>query len=473
MVIFYRLRLERAVFILETLGKIKDTIDRFSLIAPGDRILVALSGGPDSVALLNILYSLKEQCKISLAAAYINHKIRPRAAKKEIFFCSQICHKLEAPFFQDEINIPKLSLQEKTATEETGRKYRYQALQQIAKENGYNKIATGHHRDDRVETILFNLARGTSRNGMIGFQSFRDNIIRPLYDVSREEIIEYLDSKKIGFLIDRSNASSRYTRNRIRNRLMKLIEKDISSSAGDNIIRFSEILREEERFLDKYTSKLFGKLHAVTPGGKNTLDLKNKLDYDVWLQRRLVVHLLKHCGIEEIDYALVERLIKKIKTGKSGKIQISAELYADYLNEKFFIFGPEREIKSLNIDIPGRYDLDYPGIWIKFEYTGEGEDIERYQSDKSVACIDAENIRLPLNIEGLKRGLRFHPYGRPGRKKARDFLTDIKYSRPLRDELPVLYDNEGVVWLAGIEIDQRFAITKQTRKILKIEIGRR
>ncbi|MEE9441062.1 MAG: tRNA lysidine(34) synthetase TilS [candidate division Zixibacteria bacterium] len=453
--------------------QIKKTIGRYSLIASGDQILVALSGGPDSVALLHILDNLKEQYEISLAAAYINHKIRPRAARKEILFCSEMCKELSIPFYQDEIDIPGLSMEEKTGTEETGRKYRYQALRKIAKENGYNKIATGHHRDDRVETILFNLARGTGRHGMIGFQPFRDNVIRPLYDVSREEIYDYLEDKKIAYVIDSSNTSPRYTRNRIRRRLIKLIERDISSSAKDNIIRFSEILRAEEEFLAEYTSKLFGKLHAITPGGKNTLDLKNKLDYDVWLQRRLLVRLLKQCDVDEIDYALVERLLKKVKIGKSGKIQISAELYADYLNEKLFVFRPGREIKSAYIEIPGRYDLDYPRVWIKFEYIDEDEDIERYKRDKSAACIDAEKIKLPLSIGGLKRGLRIHPFGRPGRKKARDFLTDIKYPRPLRDELPVVYDNEGVVWLAGIEIDQRLAITRRTRKILKIEIGRR
>lgn len=453
--------------------QIKKTIEQFSLISNGDRILVALSGGPDSVALLYVLSKLKKKYELSLGAAYINHKIRPRAAKKEISFCRDICQKLNVQFYLDEINIPELSSEDKTGIEETGRKYRYLALNKIAGGNGFNKIATGHHRDDRVETILFNLARGAGRHGISGFQPFRDNIIRPLYDVGREAIIDYLNNMKIGYLIDSSNASSRYTRNRIRTRLIKLIEKDISSSARDNIIRFSEILRDEEEFLDEYVSQIFGKLHSVTPGGKNILDLKNKLDYDEWLQRRLIVRFLKECDIEEIDYALVERLINKIKIGKSGKIQINAERYADYLDEKFIVFGREREIKRVNIEIPGRYNLDYPKVWLKFEYNDSGGVIDSYKRDRSAAFVDAEKIKLPLSIGGLKRGLRFHPYGRPGSKKARDFLTDIKYPRPLRDELPVVYDKEGVVWLAGVEIDQRFAITKQTRKKLKIEIGRR
>ncbi|MCK5126137.1 MAG: tRNA lysidine(34) synthetase TilS [candidate division Zixibacteria bacterium] len=456
----------------DMLQKVSSTIRRYSLIEKGDSVLVGFSGGPDSVALLHLLNDLKSKLKLKLGAVYVNHQLRPRAAKKEERFCHEFCEKLGISFFSTSVNIPDLSKTDKTGIEETARKYRYEAMQSIAEKQKFTKIAVGHHSDDRVETIIFNFCRGAGRHGIIGFQPIRDNIIRPLYEATREEILRYLKDNQLEYLTDLSNLKNQFTRNRIRRKIIPLICKEISGSAPSNIIRFSHLLSDEDRFLSDYTAKIYKKIHRVSPGGKNSLDLRKKLEYDVWLMRRLLFQLLLDAGLFDIEFAQVERLRKMLDGSRSGRMQLASKRFAEYTHDELFVYSMLNKMARTPVSIPGDYSLDYPLIRVNLTLM-EPENVSNIKGTPQNICFaDADRLIKPLSISGLKPGGRFHPFGRPGSKKAGDFLTDIKYPRPLRDELPVLYDKKGIVWLAGVELANRAAVTAKTRKILKIEIGK-
>lgn len=448
-----------------------DTIARNRLIEEADRILVGFSGGPDSVALLHILHGLRRRLQFSMGALYINHQLRPRAARKEARFCGNLCDRLKIPYYYEEVNIKLLAEEEKAGIEETARNHRYLIFGRVAAKYGYNKIAVGHHRDDRVETVLFNLIRGSGRAGLSGMPARRGKIIRPLFDLSREQIIDYLKHNKLEYMIDRSNLSRQYTRNRIRLDVLPLIEQKISARASNNILRLSEILAEEEAYLDQRASRIYSKSVTKTPGGKIKLDLETFLQYDLWLRRRLLMRLLVEAGQVDIEFADIDRLSGLAATEGNTRLSISKDLFAEKYGRAIYLYRSGERITRREANIPGVVRLEYPRVRINLEYVDRLNVKEVNRKGNAIAFIDFDKIDFPINLSGLKEGARFHPFGRPGSKKAGDFLTDIKYPRPLRNELPVLSDRYGIVWLAGVEIDDRVKIGKTTKKVVKLEIG--
>lgn len=456
----------------DAFDKAAKVIALYSLIEKGDAVLVGLSGGPDSVALLHILYRLQHQFGFNLGAVYINHRLRPRIAKKEANFCADLCSRLSLPFLYDEVDIPHLAKMERRGIEETARKYRYQALVDLAQQDGYQKIAVGHHQDDRAETILFNLFRGTGRQGVISLPISRGNIIRPLYDVTRKEIMAYLDRHRLAYMIDRSNLSPVYTRNRLRHRLIPTIEKEISERAIDNLIRFSDILAAEDKFLRQTMFPLYRRIVYVTPGGKFKLDLTRWFNYDKWLKRRLIMQWLSDAELWEIDYVEVERMIN-IAEGKNNiRRSLPGHWSVEKCGNEMFLYQSGNIIDKFEINIPGRIELPYPELCISTERAGRRSlhSIKKFAG--RIAYVDAAKLSGEIFVSGVKKGMKFRPCGRPGSKKVGDFLTDIKYPRPLRDELPIICDQKGIVWLAGLEIDDRVKIDSHTKETVKFEIGR-
>ncbi len=455
----------------EIVARVAETIRKYDLIEKGDRVLIGLSGGPDSVAMMHILYSLGEMLEFSLSAAYINHKLRPRAAKREARFCDTLCGRYSIPFKAGEIDIPQLSRKDKTGLEETARIYRYRILEKMAQEQDCDKIAVGHHRDDRAETVLFNLLRGSGRMGLAAIPPRRGKIIRPLYDLNRPEIADYIEDCGLKFMVDRSNQSLKFTRNRIRRRVIPMLKRVVTESAVENIVRFSEIMADEERFLGHMASEVLEKVISRTPGGKIRLDLSHKLKYDIWLKRRLVLGILADAGPADIEFAEVERIVELIDGERQTRLAIRDDWMAETAGDGLYLYRPGTQIGRYKVTVPGQCRMDYPHMKIDFEYAAAERVKDLETASSQTAYIDAERVVDELYITGLEPGARFRPFGRPGSKKVGDFLTDCKYPRPLRDELPVVYDGAGIVWLAGLEIDHRVRVRNETRKILKIEIG--
>ncbi len=445
------------------------TIKKQALISRADRVLVGLSGGPDSTALMHIMHHLQDKLDISLAGLYLNHMLRPRSAKKEADFCREFCAKLAVLYLYEEADVTDLAAMMKTGIEETAREVRYSVYDAAAHRGGFTKIAVGHHRDDRAETILFNLFRGAGRQGIIGLQPKRGKIIRPLYDISHKDILEYLQENKVTYMLDSSNRSPKFTRNRIRNRVIPLIEKEVTVKAVDNILRYSRIVADEDAFLHRLARQAYEKLVEVSPGGKFSLDLTDKLKYDIWLWRRLVIQLLSAAGLFDIAYEEVERVIDLIESNRQTRRSLRYGLHAEIAGTALYIYRADRKITPIRVAIPGHYQLDYPHVRIDLTLVKYPDGSGR---TSSVACIDADRLVGELTITGVKPGMRFHPYGRPGSKKVGDFLTDRKYPRPLRDEVPVLCDQKGVVWVAGLEIDHRVRVQSSTKRVARIEVKR-
>jgi len=455
---------------IDLVKKVEKNILELGLIDRGDKILVAFSGGPDSTALLYALHRLSAKHEFSTAACYINHKIRPRAVRKEIEFCRETCAELHIPFSVIETDIPVLAEELKISLEEAGHRFRKDALAYMADEMKCNKIALGHHLDDLTETVLFRLFRGTGPGGLNPLKPLDSGRIRPLYNISRSEIENYLRAKKIDSMLDKSNQESNYSRNYIRNKIIPVVEKRFGSKYRSSILNFTQILADENRYLDSLAREKLKKAAMVTPGGKIVVDLALISGYDVWLKRRMFKLVLENAGgrpgsgnFEEINRIL------ELPDSHIKALNLTNGLTVARDRTQLIFFGKKTNIGKTEIEIRGMTQLNGIDISIKCTPGKPGRArLEKVKDGRSVS-VDYNRLALPLHARGIRPGDSFSPLGMTRTKKIGDFLTDKKVSKYFRDEIPVLFDQKGIIWLVGHQIANRVKIDKTTRKVLTIE----
>lgn len=287
--------------------KVLKTMQKYNMIKSGDTIVIGVSGGPDSMALLNILNNLKEKLNIKLYVAHINHMIREEA-DEETEFVKDFCAKIDVEFFAKKVKVEEEAKKQRIGTEEAGRNIRYDFFEEVAKRVGANKIATAHNSNDNAETVLMNLIRGTSISGLKGIEKVRDGkFIRPIIECSREEIEEYCKENNLNPRYDKTNNENIYTRNKIRNLLIPFLKKEFNPNIIEGINRLSQIATEEEQFINKTVEKEYKKLSLVVNNNEKRiiLDLKefNKLDYAI--KSKLILYTISKAygtanGIEKI-----------------------------------------------------------------------------------------------------------------------------------------------------------------------------
>lgn len=237
--------------------EVLETIKKYKMIENGDKVVIGVSGGPDSMSLLNCLYSLKDKLKIEIYVAHINHMIRVEA-DEETEYVKEFCNRKGIEFFCKKIDVEKEAKALKIGTEEAGRNIRYQFFEEVARETKSNKIATAHNSNDNAETVLMNLLRGTSVSGLKGIEKVRDGkFIRPIIERSRQEVEEYCEKENLNPKYDKSNAENIYTRNKVRNLLIPFIQKEFNPNILEGINRLSNLAAEQERFIDNIVQKKY------------------------------------------------------------------------------------------------------------------------------------------------------------------------------------------------------------------------
>ena len=294
--------------------KVKETIKKYNLIDKDEKILVGVSGGPDSIALVTILHKLG----YNLCVAHINHGLRENAILDEEYVL-EYCKKINIPCFIKKANLNENS--ENMSIEEAGRKIRYDFFNEILMQENCTKIATAHNSNDNAETIIMNMIRGSGLSGLKGIEPKRNNIIRPLIKISRKEIIKYCEENQITPRHDESNDETIFTRNKVRLELIPYIEKNINSNVINNINRMSEIISDEEKFISNQTEKAYKETILKETNEKLVCNLKifNKLD--IVLKRRIILKLIiKILGnAKDIEKVHVDDIVKLCENNVGGK----------------------------------------------------------------------------------------------------------------------------------------------------------
>jgi len=477
---------------MELLEKVKETINKYSMLSEDDCVLIGLSGGPDSVCLAVILDKVKKDFNLTLHALYVDHGLRPDEIEKEKEFCRELCSKLEINFLSKSVDVKSHVKRKGGNIQEAARELRYAAYENVAAQVRAKKIALGHNADDQAETLLMTLFRGSGRKGLSGIPPVRNLaisgrrseisfnhvlIIRPLIEIERTEIEKFLsqnaraihESPLPPFVVDSSNLRSDYFRNWVRLNVINELKKR-NPALIRNISRTVDIIREEDEYLEVVVTKTLMRLISR----KSNVTIELFLSPLQGIERPILRRVLRRAvdateGLRGISLAHIEDIISLIRTGASGdRIHLPGDIRVirDYSILKITSVSPVK-IDEYEINPPCDIDIREAGISVKalFENKSEGRDENRF----SVA-LDAEAMMFPLKVRHRKNGDFFYPQGFGGRKKLQDYFVDEKISRDERDSIPVIVSGNDIVWIAGYRADERFKVTDKTEKVLRLII---
>jgi len=295
--------------------KVLETINKFNLIENGDKIVLGVSGGPDSISMLNILQDIRKDEKIELnfeiVVAHINHMIREEAKEEELYV-KAYCYKNDIEFYSKSIDVKKLANTNKIGTEEAGRNARYKFFNEILEKTNSNKIAIAHNKNDNAETMIMNILRGTGISGLKGIESKRERYIRPLIECEREEIERYCEEKNLKPKIDKTNFENEYTRNKIRNIVIPYIKQEFNPNIVNTLERLSNLVKEEEKYIEKQVKSTYNEVIIEEKEKEIILDLKKFNIQEKVIKSRLILYTITRLfgtsqGIEKIH---IEDIIK-------------------------------------------------------------------------------------------------------------------------------------------------------------------
>lgn len=414
------------------------------LLEDKDRILVALSGGADSVALIRVLLSLNYSCE----CAHCNFHLRGEESDRDEKFVRSLCQKLSIPLHVIHFETETYAQENHLSIEMAARKLRYEWFELLRDKRDLSAIAVAHHLDDSVETVVLNLIRGTGINGLKGINPKNGYIVRPLLNEKRDDILEYLCAIQQDYVTDSTNLQDEYIRNKIRLNIIPLM-KEINPSVIDNINETSMRLREAAAIYNNDREKeIKSKLLRIS-NDSFRLSINSVLN-DI-APKSLLYEILSPLGFNS---AQTKDIFKCLLTEQSGKRFYSYQW--EVLRDRDTLF-----IQSKNIQTSSPV-LNIEEI--------EKESNFKIPNDKNIAYIDADKVTLPLTIRLWKHGDKFVPLGMTGKKKISDYLTDKKYTIHQKEKQYVVCSNEDIVWLVNERIDNRFCITEKTKRILKIHI---
>lgn len=501
--------------------KVLENIKKYNLIEYGESVLVGLSGGADSVCLLHILYTIKNELGIKLFCSHINHKLRGKESDMDEEFVKDLCKKLGITLFSVSLNIKEIAKKENVSIEEAARENRYKQFALQGANIGNCKIAVGHNKNDQAETVMLNLIRGTGLDGLKGMSYKRGNIIRPLLNIKRTEIERYCLKHKLTPRVDSTNLEGIYTRNRIRLDLFPYISKEFKVDIVETINRMADLVEDDYSYLESVSMELFSNclLKEYNNGVELNIEQINK-NHSAIKKRiiRIAIDRVKGnlTGIEKIHIDNVTDLCKKGRTGavihlpegvhvrksynaleiyiaehsdnkkyklKNGKFLLKEKITLE--EESAFhkiitipgityidILESSIEATMLNINIFNKAvfkTLDNKSLVQFFDYD-KLTHVEANMDDESDRSEDIHNKKIwNIVIRGRNKGDILNPYRCKGTQKLKRFFINNKIPRDIRDNIPLIAKGKEIVWVIGYKTSDKFKITEKTKNILKLE----
>lgn len=475
------------------LRKVKHTIKEYDLIQQGEKIIVAVSGGADSVCLLHILNSFKKDFNLSIHVAHLNHLLRGKESDRDEDFVRKSAESLSLPCTIEKSDIKALKKKLKTSTQAAARIARIDFLSRLKNKINASKIALGHTLDDRVETVFINLIKGSGTSGIAGMDFFNKNlsIIRPLMNITRNEVETYLDLKKIKFVTDSSNFKNIYLRNKIRIELIPLLENSFNPEIKKRIADTAQILSVEDKHLESLAKEslkfiLTKTSHKPLPANdSNGQDLK-KIVLNIILLKDLPVPIIYRIirnvfwrlssKNKKLTFSHVEKIYSSIKQSQTGKtISLPENIKVQKNYNELIFFKPSKInnfhfFKEIKLQVPGQTKLPYQNKILN-SFIIPKNSIKFIVKDKNLGLFDFQKIKLPLTIRSKRDGDSFTPLGMNKQKKLKNFFIDIKVPQLRRKEIPLLVSGEEIIWIAGERISDKFKVTTSTKDVLLIGIA--
>ncbi len=446
-----------------------ETSNGYGLIQKGDRILVALSGGADSVFLLHFLVAYQRYFNIQLSAIHLNHGLRGERADSDERFCRDLCSTLGIPFHAVRADIKALAKERKLSIEEAGRIARYGAFNARLEETGFTKLATAHHADDNLESLLLNLTKGCGINGLRGIAPLKDGyIIRPLLALKKTDIVAALEASGIGYCIDESNEDNAFERNKLRNSVIPQL-RSINPEIAEATLRLSD----NARAMADITSELLEQLERLSVTAKNPdglhLEIAPLLAAPSALRTALIIKTVE----ENCNLLLPKNLavqIAALTEKRSGARLAIGKEYTAWRERGTIIIGKtgSRPDIETSADLTTGKGTNIGGALLSLESVTAGEIC--YTLDGMTEFIDGGNISLPLTVRYWQPGDKFMPLGMQNRKNVSDFLAEQKVASREKSRQLVVCSGKAVVWVVGLRIDERFKVKSDSGSIIKLSV---
>jgi tRNA(Ile)-lysidine synthase len=476
----------------QVLRTVEQVITAHAMFKSNEKVLVGVSGGSDSVALLHVLLELTPRYAFTLGIAHLNHGLRGREANADAEFVSSLARKYALPFYTEKRNTRQYQTRYKLSLEEAARQIRYAFFIEVAKKYGFDKIALGHQANDNAENVLMYLLRGSGTRGLSGIPPIREGkIVRPLLGITKSQIENYLAAAGLASVTDRSNAELQFTRNRLRHQLLPVLISSYNPRLIETLNRLAEIMRAEERWIRDTVTPVFDDLIVEKTAGILTLSVPALHAVQTAVLRRIIRMALETVkgDLRRITFTHIESTRKLLgKNWAYGHLNLPGHITIRRQGDKLLIYREKDAPKHHRLK-PGNYRdhvFSYPvpapglkpvvvkiketGARLVFTITRAGNIADIRKAGQHVAFFDMHGLTFPLTIRNLRPGDRFNPLGMTGTQKVKDFFINRKIPRSNRSRYPLLLNLDRIIWVAGHRIDHSVRVTDATENILKVEL---
>lgn len=458
----------------KTIIKVRHTISRYKMFESGGRVIAAVSGGPDSVCLLDILREIRDDLGIELVVAHFDHGLRPGEDEDETRFVESLAGSLGLPFETGKagsgMGPGEPSLEEKA------RHARYGFLEAVKEKFSAQKIAMGHNLNDQAETVIMRLLRGSGLSGLAGIPPCREEeIVRPLIEITRGEIESYIEKRRLEYMTDSSNLETRHLRNRIRFDLLPQLRR-YQPRIVELLGQTADIMRRDDECLKAVAEQWVRDMAENKDNREVQIPLSAFRELPQGLRNRVIRVVLRMTGggLRRVSSRHIEA-VNRVAMGKRPQafVNLPNRLIAKRLYDHLIITTAGDKVPTdfhYSLKGPGTFRLESPGCTISLKETDKRALVYTGIS-RWTAFLNADKLTYPLIVRNFRPGDRFVPFGMSGHKKLKDFFIDLKIPSEGRARIPVLVCQDNVVWVCGLRIDDRFRVTPGNRKVLKIDIS--
>ncbi len=462
---------------------VRATIERFGLCYPGDRLLVAVSGGPDSVALLRLLFDLSQELDLHLEVAHLQHGIRGEETREDARFVAALADMLGSPFHLKEVSVPEIrTVAGKGNLEALARDERYRFFAELVRARGLKKVATAHTLDDQAETVLMRFLRGSGMKGLGGMAPFKRmepmgsdsssglTVIRPLLQVSKAEILNYLTEKHQAYRLDRTNRDTALLRNWIRLELLPKIRERVDSRLSERVGQQAELMRDEDALLAELAGRKLAQISNAKGLSRGAL-----LAAPIAMQRRLLRLWIEAArgNLRGLDFVHIDELLRLIKDGApQGRLAIPNgwELVREYDLVKLVrrLVRIERKCYSYEFTVGLTLEIPEAGGELRGEVVKPP--LAALPANLSEAVFDMACLTGPLIVRNFRNGDYLQPLGMSGHKKIKDLFIEQKLPLARRANQPLLVLGQEILWVPGYGRSERAKVTLATATILRLKL---
>lgn len=464
---------------MDLLSKVRDALWRYQMVERQELVVVAVSGGPDSVALLHLLYSLMDELGISLHVAHLNHMFRGAEAEEDAFFVAGLAKSYRLSATIEAIDVPAYRKATGLSAQTAAREVRYLFLQEVAQKNGAGKIALAHQADDQAETVLINFLRGAGTTGLKGILPVRDNFfIRPLLMARRTEIENYCREKKLSFRHDSSNLKPVYLRNRVRMELLPLLESEYNPAIVALLLRLGDICREEDAYLEELARTAYRSVAQNDGNGTISLELARLREMPRAILRRVFRLAWRDLvgGEPDLSFthtkALLDLLDNDAGPGTCASLPAGGRATRSYKALHIFTGCQKPQVGSFQylLQVPGTTYIPELACTVRADLTTPNRVPQPRSLPPSEALLDCAKLPLQIFVRQRLPGDLFCPFGSRKAVKLKDFLIKQKVPRAERDYLPLISTPEEIIWVGGIRIGEKWKIEEDTKKVLHLKV---